>query len=50
MSRLSISAAVRNAVRERAGNRCEYCRMPEFSDPDREEARHSLWQAGQYPD
>jgi hypothetical protein len=30
MSRLSISAALRNAVRERAGNRCEYCRMPEF--------------------
>jgi hypothetical protein len=48
MSRPLISASLRIFVRERAANRCEYCRMP--SDPDREEARRSLWLAARYPD
>lgn len=30
MSRAIIPPALRNAVRERAHNRCEYCRMPEL--------------------
>jgi hypothetical protein len=28
-----ISASVRRAVRERAGGRCEYCRIPELASP-----------------
>jgi len=28
-----MDAATRAAVAERAGRRCEYCRLPEFADP-----------------
>jgi len=28
-----VSAALRNAVREQAGRRCEYCRLPERESP-----------------
>lgn len=29
-----IPAATRDAVRRRAGDRCEYCRLPEVAEPD----------------
>lgn len=29
-----ISAATRDAVRRRAGDRCEYCRLPQAAEPD----------------
>ena len=29
---MSVSAATRRAVRQRAGDACEYCRLPEFAD------------------
>ena len=29
-----IAAATRDAVRRRAGDRCEYCRLPQAAEPD----------------
>src|SRR6266446_2474413 len=29
-----ISASTREAVRRRAGDRCEYCRLPQAAEPD----------------
>lgn len=39
---MSISAALRSHVRERAAARCEYCRMPEEYDPAPFEIDHII--------
>lgn len=52
MDRARVPVALKAAVRERAGERCEYCRVPEignFADPDREDVRRRMFQAGRYP-